>query len=115
MDRDRLYLLKPGFFDAGQGPYFCPHCAQVIGLLEFHPVLKANLDVRFLDFARPRLELVELLGEENQSCPVLVLAHPPAGSPAAPNLQTAKGRWFVEGANEIAQYLAHVHHTGLPH
>ena len=79
MKTDRLYLLKPQFMDQGKGPYFCPGCAQMLGLLEFYPELKQELEVRYLDFPRPRPELIDLLGEENQSCPVLVLKDAPAG------------------------------------
>lgn len=115
MKRDRLYLLKPQFMDQGQGPYFCPGCAQMAGLLEFYPTLKEQLEVRYLDFPRPRPELVELLGEENQSCPVLVLKDAPTGYPSSLPLQQAKGRWFVEGANEISRYLAYARGIGIPH
>lgn len=115
MERDRLYLLKPQFMDKGQGPYFCPGCAQMAGLLEFYPALKQQLEVRFLDFPRPRPELVELLGDENQSCPVLVLKDAPSGIPSTFPLQQSKGRWFVEGADEIAHYLAHAYGVGIPH
>ncbi|MBP7950921.1 MAG: DUF3088 family protein [Verrucomicrobiales bacterium] len=115
MNPDRLYLLKSGFMDAGKGPYFCPGCAQMLGLLEFYPLLKRKLDVRWLHFARPRPELVELLGEANQSCPVLVLGEAPVDPPASLALQTANGHWFVEGADEIATCLAHLHGIGIPH
>lgn len=115
MQIDRLYLLKPHFMDARKGPYFCPSCAQMVGLLEFYPALKQQLEVRWLDFPRPRPELIELLGEENQSCPVLVLKGAPNSPPATLAFRQAKGLWFVEGADEIANYLAHVHSTGIPH
>lgn len=101
--------------DAGKGPFFCPGCAQTVGLLEFYPALKEHLEVRWLDFPRPRPKLIELLGEENQSCPVLVLKDAPDGLPSTPALQQAKGRWFVVGADAIANYLAHIHGTGIPH
>lgn len=115
MKRDRLYLLKPQFMDASKGPYFCPGCAQMLGLLEFYPALKEKLEVRWLDFPRPRPELIELLGEENQSCPVLVLQAAPTDLPSTIPTHQAKGRWFVEGADEIATYLAHIHGIGIPH
>lgn len=99
MQLDRLYLLKPHFMDTGKGPFFCPGCAQMVGLLEFYPALKQQLEVRWLDFPRPRPELIELLGEENQSCPVLVLKDAPNDPPATLALRPAKGRWFVEGAD----------------
>ena len=85
------------------------------GLLEFYPVLKQRLNVRFVDFPRPRPELVDLLGEENQSCPVLVLKSVPPGLPATVPVQHANGHAFVAGAGEIAGYLAHVHGIGIPH
>ena len=115
MKLDRLYLLNPHFMDQGKGPYFCPGCAQMVGLLELYPVLKEHLEVRHLDFQRPRPELVELLGEENQGCPVLVLRDTPVGVPSTVSLQQSKGHWFVEGADEIARYLAHTHGVGIPH
>lgn len=101
--------------DAGKGPFFCPGCSQMVGLLEFYPALKVHLEVRYLDFPRPRPELVELLGEENQSCPVLVLKDAPNSPASTLALQQAKGLWFVEGADAIANYLAQVHGTGIPH
>jgi len=115
MNQDRLYLLKPDFLDQGKGPHFCPGCAQMVGLMEFYPILKQKLEVRWLDFPRPRPELIDLVGEENQSCPVLVLKDAPP-TRASPHLaQRAKGRWFVEGADNISRYLACVHSIGIPH
>jgi hypothetical protein len=87
----------------------------VVGLLEFYPALKQKLEVRYLDFPRPRPELVELLGAENQSCPVLVFDDAPADLPSAPGIEQATGRWFIEGADEIAKYLALVYGIGIPH
>ncbi len=115
MNQDRLYLLKPDFMDQSAGPYFCPGCAQMVGLLEFYPALKQHLQIRWLDFPRPRPELIELLGEEKQSCPVLVLKEGPLVDPTHLHLQHARGRWFIEGANEIANYLARAHRIGIPH
>ena len=115
MNRDRLYLLKADFLDQGPRPYFCPGCAEVLGLLEFYPTLKQRLEIHYVDFPRPRPELAPLLGEENQSCPVLVLATVPENAPAWLHIQHAKGHDFVEGARQIAEYLAHIHGAGLPH
>jgi len=115
MNRNRLYLLKADCMDDGKRPYFCPGYAQMVGLLEFYPALKEQVEVRWLDFPRPRPELIELLGEENQSCPVMVLREAPTGITSTVPLQQVKGRWFVEGANEIASYLAHAHGIGIPH
>jgi hypothetical protein len=114
MNRDRLYLLKPGFMDQSQGPYYCPGCAELIGLLEFYPSLKQHVEIHRIDFPRPRPELVPLLGEENQSCPVLVLAAKLSHAPAGIKIQSANGHAFIEGAREIGAYWAFVHGTGIP-
>jgi hypothetical protein len=83
----------------------------IVGILS---IAEKQLDVRYLDFPRPRPELVELLGERNQSCPV-VLREAPRSLPASIPVQQSKGHWFIEGANDIAAYLAHVHGVGIPH
>ena len=114
MNKDTLYLIRHDFQDNGK-TYYCPGCAELVGLLEFYPALKQHLEIRWVDFARPRPELVTLLGEENQSCPVLVLAFEPANLPAHLKVQHANGHAFVADAREIGEYLAHVHGIGLPH
>lgn len=115
MNGDVLYLLKPGFMESVRGPYFCLGCVQMVRLLGFYPALKPKLQVRHLDFPRPRSELVALRGEENQSCPALVLRAAPEHLLVTPPVRPSKGRWFVEGANEIARYLARAHGTDIPH
>ncbi|HEV7815845.1 MAG TPA: DUF3088 family protein, partial [Janthinobacterium sp.] len=35
--KDQLFLLKPGFSDAGQGPFYCGDSVAVEGLLGFFP------------------------------------------------------------------------------
>lgn len=114
MNQDTLYLIRPDFPENGK-TYYCPGCAEMLGLLEFYPALKQRLQIRWVDFARPRPELVALLGEENQSCPVLVLSAVPANPPAHLKIRHANGRAFVADAREIGEYLAHVHGIGLPH
>lgn len=115
MNKDQLYLIRPDFLDQGKGPYFCPGCAQIVGLLEYYPRLKQSVEVQLVDFQRPRPILVESLGEENQSCPVLVLRAKPQGLPSHIKVLHSNGHCFVEGAAEIATYLAHVHSTSIPH
>ncbi|MEO6992226.1 MAG: DUF3088 family protein [Lacunisphaera sp.] len=114
MNHDQLYLLKPNFQDRGK-TYYCPGCAEVVGLLEFYPALKQKIDVHYLDFPRPRAELISLLGEANQGCPVLVLGAVPQNLPAQLKVKQANGHAFVADAKEIGAYLAHVHGIGIPH
>ncbi|MHA7773619.1 DUF3088 domain-containing protein [Roseibium sp. M-1] len=74
--KDTLYLLAPGFEDPAYPgkTFYCWHCALMEGVLASFPELAAKLDVHRIAWARPRQEVVELLGKENQSLPVLVLA-----------------------------------------
>ncbi len=78
MKRDVLYLLKEAFPDGGGLPYFCPDCAYINGVLSYFPSLRHRLDIRYVDFPRPRQEIVDLIGLEHQGCPVLILSSPPA-------------------------------------
>lgn len=98
----KLFLLKPDFKDLKRGDdlsYFCPDCAIIEGLLSYYPRLRTELEVHYVDFIRPRQALIELLGEENQSCPVLILDN---GS-------------FLNEPDDIIAHLAEYHHTGHAH
>lgn len=74
--KDTLYILAPGFEDPAYPgkTFYCWHCALMEGVLASFPDLAAELDVRRIAWPKPRQELVELLGEANQSLPVLVPA-----------------------------------------
>jgi hypothetical protein len=108
-----LFLLRAGFPDPKHGPggFYCPECATVAGLLYYYPKLVESLDVRLVDAPRPRPEVVALVGEENQSCPVLVLPQGdlPAGVPVA------NGRGFVSGPEPIVTFLAERYGTARSH
>lgn len=98
----KLFLLKADFEDAGRGDgkrYFCPDCVMIGGLLSYYPRLTSELEVKYVDFARPRPVLVDLLGEENQSCPVLVL----------------EDGTFINDTNEIIRHLTEFHNIGHCH
>jgi hypothetical protein len=72
---EKLFLIKADFLDASRADgkiYFCPDCSPIEGLLSYYPRLREELDVQYVDFNRPREILVDLIGEANQSCPVLV-------------------------------------------
>ncbi len=69
-----LYLLKSKFPDPQHGDqlFFCPQCAAIEGLLAMFPDVRQNLDVRYVNFSRPRGDMPEYV-EDNQSCPQIVL------------------------------------------
>lgn len=114
MNKYQLYLLKTNFEDRGK-TYYCPGCVELLGLLEVYPELKSEVEIHYVDFPRPRNEIVSLLGEENQGCPVLILPSVPTDAPPHLKVRRANGRAFVEGAREIGEYFAHVRGIGLPH
>lgn len=98
----KLFLLKPDFKDANRNPestYFCPDCAVIEGILSYYPQLKQEMDVIRVDFQRPRPAIVQLIGEENQSCPVLVKED---GS-------------FINETKDIIRYLVDTYHIAKPH
>lgn len=99
---EKLFLLKPDFQDVkldAEKKYFCPHCAILEGLLLYYPRLGDQLEVHRVDFPRPRPVIVDLIGEENQSCPVLVKED---GS-------------FINETRDIIQYLTDKYHIGQKH
>ena len=105
MQRDKLFLLNADFEDpAYPGErFYCWHCALMEGVLALFPTLTARLDVQRVAWPRPRLAVAELVGEANQSLPLLVLAD------NAPNeLATGiyEGRRFVEGKDAILKVLS---------
>ncbi|MGC0321089.1 hypothetical protein ABIG06_001718 [Bradyrhizobium sp. USDA 326] len=114
MSKDRLFLLKPGFEDSAQpGRFFvCPHCNAIEGLLASFPGLATQIEVHRLSFARPRAEIVELLGEQHQSLPVLVFDQ---SRPVPDDAEVANGWRFIDASERILRYLAdrytfpHVH------
>lgn len=98
----KLFLLKPDFQDMNLDPngnYFCPDCALIEGLLSYYPRLRDELEVTYLDFTRPRKILVDLIGEANQSCPVLIF----------------EDRSFINEVNDIIAHLTEYHGIGRSH
>ncbi|EKL3977653.1 DUF3088 family protein [Morganella morganii] len=74
--KNTLYLLKMGFSDLNYpgSLFLCPDCTLLEGVLATNPELRESTDVVYVDFDKPRKLLVDLIGEENQSLPVLVFA-----------------------------------------
>jgi hypothetical protein len=113
--KDRLYLLKPSFFDQGAGPFFCPGCALVEGMLSFYPALRDRIEVHYIDFPRPRPALAAEIGAENQGAPKLVLGDSVRPVPQGVTVGESNGRRFVSREVEICQYLARTYGYGEPH
>jgi len=98
----KLFLLKPDFQDVklnADSKYFCPNCAVIEGILSYYPHLKNDIEVIRVDFQRPRPAIVDLIGEENQSCPVLIKED---GS-------------FINETKDIIRHLVEKYHIAKPH
>jgi hypothetical protein len=114
MGRHILFLLKPGFYNDKGGPFFCPNCAMVEGFLKYAPEVENHLDVRRIDFPRPRKEIVELIGATNQGCPVLVLEE--VGElPVEANRSKETGKAYISGSTQICEFLGRTFGVAKPH
>jgi hypothetical protein len=111
MKRDRLLLLQQGF-EAPDHPgkrFFCWHCALLDGLLATFPELAQRIDVERLAWPRPRQRVISLVGEENQSLPLLILAD----GETSPHLTGVhQGRAFISDKDKILAALTDRH--GFP-
>jgi hypothetical protein len=96
--------MKPGFTNAGMGPFYCGDSVSVEGLLGFFPELRDKVDVEYIEFSRPRQPIADLLGEENQSIPVLVLTGGTAADQAG--VKHAYGTSFINDEKQIRRYLS---------
>ncbi len=111
MIRDRLFLLKPDFEDPaypGQR-FYCWHCALLEGVLASFPSLQSKINVERIPWPKPRQAIVDLLGPDHQSLPLLLLA------PDAPDelaTGTYRGQRFVDEKDAILTVLSRRH--GIP-
>ena len=111
--RDTLFILRAPFEDRElEGTWFCTSCATMEGALLANPHWVAHIDVRRMPFPRPRREMIDLIGEDNQSMPALVLADD--STPPADAKQFA-GRYFLDEPKSITRYLAAAYGGAGPH
>lgn len=107
MAHDRLFLIEPGFEVPGRdgdGPFVCPFCNQIEGLLASFPPLSLDIEVTRVAFPRPRQEIVALVGEANQSLPLLIFGdNPPEDARRHGDLH------FVSDTDRILELLAERH------
>ncbi len=111
--KDTLFVLAPGFADKGS-TYFCPYSAQVIGFLAYYPHVRDTLDVVEIGFEKPRKPLSDVLGEQHQAAPMLVLGGEPTPVPDV-TISEANGHQFVEKTMQILKYLAATRSVPMPH
>jgi len=111
--KDTLFVYRPGFADGG-ARWFCPYSAQVIGMLTYFPALRETLELVELGYEKPRRPLADLLGEQHQAAPMLVLGSDTFTVPDV-HIDEANGRKYVAKTLEILRYLAATRGLPLPH
>jgi hypothetical protein len=104
--KDKLFILRPGFFKEAEGPFYCGDSVSVEGLLSFYPQLRDAVDVEYIDAPRPRKAIVELIGADNQSAPVIVLGEGQAQKDACVTVQEHNGTRFINTPDDIRRYLS---------
>ncbi len=114
MTRDRLFLLRPDFEDPAYPGrrFYCWHCALIEGVLASFPELARRIDVERIPWLQPRQAVIALVGEENQSLPLLVLAD---GATSPHQTGQHQGRAFVADKDGILAALSERHGFPDPH
>ncbi len=112
MKKPILFLLAPGFEDNGRREY-CPECAEMWGVLSYFPAIKEAIEISYQPIHRPRDQMVEMLGEDAQNCPTLIL---PKGMqvPDGVRVGTANGFDYLDSARGIAIYFSKLYGTPVP-
>jgi hypothetical protein len=114
MSRDKLFLL-PSEFEDSKYPgkrFYCQYGSLIGSLLASFPELAKKIDVERVDFQRPRAPVVALVGEENQSLPLLVLGDE---TQAGPESRSHGDVRFISDTKQILQALAVRHGFPEPH
>ncbi|MCL7998973.1 DUF3088 domain-containing protein [Brucella sp. 21LCYQ03] len=114
MNNDTLFLLKPGFEDPAYPgkKFYCWHCTLMEGVLASFPELAKQLDVKGIAWPRPRHRVIALVGEENQSLPLLILAN---GDHLPHQTGEHGGRAFISDKKASIKALSERHGFPDPH
>lgn len=114
----KLFLLKPDFTDPNNDSegklYYCPHNALIEGVLKYYPQLEKELEIHRIGFKRPRLQVIAEIGEENQSCPVLIADKNEIGDETS-YFSSHGDKRFINDENLILKYLAEKFGIGVAH
>ena len=113
MGKHTLFMLNP-WMEGEEGPYYCPDCGVVEGFLYYTPEIREKIEIISVEFARPRDEIVGMIGLENQSSPVLVLDDV-ADPPEYAQHSMSTGKWFINDALALCNFLAESYGGVKPH
>lgn len=101
--------------DRGAGPFYCPGSLKIEGLLAYYPRLRDEIDIVYVDFPQPRKDIVSLIGQDNQGAPVLVLGEAARSKTSHPKMQARGSVRFLNGSDNILEYLAEVYGIARRH
>ena len=107
-------MLNTWTEDGGKGPYYCPDCGVVEGFFTYSPDVRKELEIISVDFQKPRQKVINALGDENQSCPVLVLDDG-TKIPEGAKKSLTTGKSFIDDARLICDFLAETFNAVKPH
>ncbi len=107
--RAKLFLLKPDFTDSksdNKGKvYYCPQCAMIEGIIKYYPHLTKMIEIHYVDFTKPRQAIVELIGEENQNCPALIIDNASDNDKYTSYFNKYDNKLFVNSTELITRYF----------
>lgn len=108
--KDTLFILAAPFQDGGF-EWYCNDCATLEGALLANPHWNDRIDVRRIDYPRPRQQIIDLVGPDWQGCPMLVM-----DAARAPGDATIVGDYAIlQDVRAIGRALAHRHGGAGPH
>ena len=112
--KDVLFILQTDYADPAHGGdiFYCEHCVLLEGVMSAFPELAEKIEVRRLKWPRPRTDIVNLLGENNQNLPALVLyGEVEDGLP----VEKANGLHFVNDKDDLLEVMARRYGISRPH
>lgn len=114
---DKLFVLPSKFKNKKEGnhTFFCADCALIQGFLNYFPEVKEHVVVKEVPYPRPRKAILDILGEEHQSCPVLVLDDAELDLFPGISIHQVGGVHFIDEPIDITRYLGAKHKVSLPH
>lgn len=114
MNKDLLLLLRTDFVDPDYPGkiFYCRHCVLLEGLLALYPRLADRIDVERVPWPRPRQRVVDLIGEDNQSLPVLILRGDDRAELATGHHRATS---FIHDLPDILHALSSRHGIAFPH
>jgi len=90
---------------------------MIEGVLKYYPKLKEKVQITYVDFETPRTEIVKLVGENYQGCPVLIIHKNDIEKEDLEMIEfkTSNDYYFLYKNTTIAQYFARKYEVGFPH